>query len=133
MDSPASRNADLIIPESKGCFIQMEGREVFKYAVRAMENAVTELLVQLQLAIQDISLIIPHQANIRILDNLAERLGAQPSQIFCNVDKYGNTSAASIPIALDEAVREGRLHRGDKLLLCSFGGGFTWGSMLLEW
>ena len=133
MDSPASRNADLIIPESKGCFIQMEGREVFKYAVRAMENAVTDLLAQQQLSIQDISLIIPHQANIRILDNLAERLGAQPSQIFCNVDKYGNTSAASIPIALDEAVREGRLHCGDKLLLCSFGGGFTWGSMLLEW
>jgi 3-oxoacyl-[acyl-carrier-protein] synthase-3 len=133
MDSPASRNPDLILPESKGCFIQMAGRDVFKYAVRAMENAVTDLLAQQQLSIQDISLIIPHQANIRILDNLAERLGAQPSQIFCNVDKYGNTSAASIPIALDEAVREGRLHRGDKLLLCSFGGGFTWGSMLLEW
>ena len=133
MDSPISRNADLIIPESKGCFIQMAGRDVFKYAVRAMENAVTDLLTQQQLSIQDIALIIPHQANIRILDNLAERLGAQPSQVFCNVDKYGNTSAASIPIALDEAVREGRLHRGDKLLLCSFGGGFTWGSMLLAW
>lgn len=133
MDSPASRNPDLIAPASKGCFIQMAGRDVFKYAVRAMENAVTDLLAQQQLAIQDIALIIPHQANIRILDNLAERLGAQPSQIFCNVDKYGNTSAASIPIALDEAVREGRLHRGGKLLLCSFGGGFTWGSMLLDW
>jgi 3-oxoacyl-[acyl-carrier-protein] synthase III len=133
MDSPASRNADLIIPESKGCFIQMAGRDVFKYAVRAMEEVVCELLRRQQLSISDIALIIPHQANIRILDNLAERLGAQPSQIFCNVDKYGNTSAASIPIALDEAVREGRLHRGDKLLLCSFGGGFTWGSMLLDW
>jgi 3-oxoacyl-[acyl-carrier-protein] synthase-3 len=133
MDSPASRNPDLIIPESKGCFIQMAGRDVFKYAVRAMEEVVSELLRRQQLSISDIALIIPHQANIRILDNLAERLGAQPSQIFCNVDKYGNTSAASIPIALDEAVREGRLHRGDKLLLCSFGGGFTWGSMLLEW
>jgi 3-oxoacyl-[acyl-carrier-protein] synthase-3 len=133
MDSPASRNPDLIIPESKGCFIQMAGRDVFKYAVRAMEDVVSELLRRQQLSISDIALIIPHQANIRILDNLAERLGAQPSQIFCNVDKYGNTSAASIPIALDEAAREGRLHRGDKLLLCSFGGGFTWGSMLLDW
>ena len=133
MDSPASANPDLLDPESKGCFIQMSGRDVFKYAVRAMENAVQELLKRQQLAISDISLIIPHQANIRILDKLAERLGAQPSQVFCNVDKYGNTSAASIPIALDEAVREGRLERGDKLLLCAFGGGFTWGSMLMDW
>lgn len=133
MDSPASSNPDLLDPESRGCFIQMSGRDVFKYAVRAMENAVQELLQRQQLAISDISLIIPHQANIRILDKLAERLGAQPRQVFCNVDKYGNTSAASIPIALDEAVRAGRLRRGDKLLLCAFGGGFTWGSMLLDW
>jgi 3-oxoacyl-[acyl-carrier-protein] synthase-3 len=94
---------------------------------------VQELLKKQQIAINDISLIIPHQANIRILDKLAERLGAQPGQVFCNVDKYGNTSAASIPIALDEAVRAGRLERGDKLLLCAFGGGFTWGSMLMDW
>ena len=133
MDSPASTNPDLLDPKSKGCVIQMSGRDVFKYAVRAMEDVVRQLLERQQLAVQDISLIIPHQANIRILDNLAERLGAAPEQIFCNVNKYGNTSAASIPIALDEAVREGRLHRGGKLLLCSFGGGFTWGSMLLDW
>ena len=133
MDSPASTNPDLLDPKSKGCVIQMSGRDVFKYAVRAMEDVVRQLLERQRLAVQDLSLIIPHQANIRILDNLAERLGASPEQIFCNVDKYGNTSAASIPIALDEAVREGRLHRGGKLLLCSFGGGFTWGSMLLDW
>ncbi len=133
MDSPASTNPDLLDPKSKGCVIQMSGKDVFKYAVRAMEDVVCQLLARLQLTIADIALLIPHQANIRILDNLAERLGAQPSQIFCNVDKYGNTSAASIPIALDEAVREGRLQHGDKLLLCAFGGGFTWGSMLLEW
>ncbi len=133
MDSPASTNPDLLDPESKGCVIQMSGRDVFKYAVRAMENAVLELLKRQQLAISDIDLIIPHQANIRILDNLADRLGAQPEQVFCNVDKYGNTSAASIPIALDEAVRQGRLQPGGKLLLCAFGGGFTWGSMLLDW
>lgn len=133
MDSPASTNPDLLDPKSKGCVIQMSGKDVFKYAVRAMEDVVRQLLARQQLTIADIALLIPHQANIRILDNLAERLGAQPSQIFCNVDKYGNTSAASIPIALDEAVREGRLQRGDKLLLCAFGGGFTWGSMLLEW
>jgi 3-oxoacyl-[acyl-carrier-protein] synthase-3 len=133
MDSPASTNPDLFDPESKGCVIQMSGRDVFKYAVRAMENAVQELLKRQQLAVSDIDLIIPHQANIRILDNLAERLGAQPGQVFCNVDKYGNTSAASIPIALDEAVRAGRLRRGGKLLLCAFGGGFTWGSMLMDW
>ncbi len=133
MDSPASKNPDLLDPESKGCVIQMSGRDVFKYAVRAMEDVVRQLLERQQLSISDISLIIPHQANIRILDKLADRLGAQANQVFCNVDKYGNTSAASIPIALDEAVRQGRLQRGDKLLLCAFGGGFTWGSMLLKW
>jgi 3-oxoacyl-[acyl-carrier-protein] synthase-3 len=133
MDSPASRNPELLAPNRKGCVIQMSGKDVFKYAVRAMENAVLELLTRQQLSIRDIALLIPHQANIRILDNLAERLGASPSQIFCNVDKYGNTSAASIPIALDEANQRQRLCPGDKIVLCAFGGGFTWGSLLMHW
>ena len=133
MDSPASRNPDLLLEERNGCFMQMTGRDVFKYAVRAMENAVLDLLDRRQVSIQDISLIIPHQANIRILGKLAERIGADQEKIFINVDKYGNTSAASIPIALDEAGRQNRLKQGDLVLFCSFGGGFTWGSMLMRW
>jgi 3-oxoacyl-[acyl-carrier-protein] synthase-3 len=133
MDSPASKNLDLLDPESKGCVIQMSGRDVFKYAVRAMEDVVRQLLERHQLSISDISLLIPHQANIRILNKLTDCLGATADQVFCNVDKYGNTSAASIPIALDEAVRQGRIQQGDKVLLCAFGGGFTWGSMLMHW
>lgn len=133
MDSPASRNSDLLKKERNGCFMQMTGRDVFKYAVRAMEQAVNDLLERQRIAIDEISLIIPHQANIRILGKLTERLGADKEKVFINVDKYGNTSAASIPIALDEANRQGRLRPGDTVLFCSFGGGFTWGSMLMRW
>ncbi len=133
MDSPASRNPDLLIEQRKGCFMQMTGRDVFKHAVRAMENAVLDLLDRQQVSIDDVSLVIPHQANIRILNKLTERLGADPEKVFINVDKYGNTSAASIPIALDEANRQKRLEQGDLVLFCSFGGGFTWGSMLMRW
>ncbi len=133
MDSPASRNPALIIPERKGCFIQMTGRDVFKYAVRAMEDAVTSLLRQTGYTINDMAMLIPHQANIRIMSKLVDRLGIDREKVFINVDKYGNTSAATIPIALDEARREGQLHTGDLVLLCSFGGGLTWGSMLVRW
>ncbi len=133
MDSPASRNPELLITKRNGCFLQMTGRDVFKHAVRAMENAVVDLLEREQVAIEDISLIIPHQANIRILNKLTERLGADREKVFINVDKYGNTSAASIPIALDEANCQQRLRKGDLILFCSFGGGFTWGSVLMHW
>ena len=133
MDSPVSRNPDLLDPDRKGCFIQMSGRDVFKYAVRAMEDAIIGLLDRQQVSINDVSLFIPHQANIRILGKLMERVGAVQEKVFINVDKYGNTSAASIPIALDEANRQGRLQKGDLILFCSFGGGFTWGAMLMHW
>ncbi len=133
MDSPASRNPDLINDERQGCFMQMTGRDVFKYAVRAMEDAVTGLLKRQQIEINDISLLIPHQANIRILGKLMDRLGVDKEKVFINVEKYGNTSAASIPIALDEANRQAQLQEGDLVLFCSFGGGFTWGSMLMRW
>jgi 3-oxoacyl-[acyl-carrier-protein] synthase-3 len=133
MDSPASRNPELVDPGRKGCFIQMTGRDVFKYAVRAMEDAVTKLLDRNEISVKDIALLIPHQANVRILGKLMERLGIEEEKVFINVNKYGNTSAASIPIALDEACREGRINSKDLVLFCSFGGGFTWGSMLLQW
>ena len=98
-----------------------------------MEDAVNTLLRQHGLTIADVDLMIPHQANIRILNNLRERLGVPEEKVFINLGKYGNTSAASIPIALDEAHRQGRMQRGDVVLLCTFGGGLTWGSLLMRW
>ncbi|MFP7755456.1 3-oxoacyl-[acyl-carrier-protein] synthase III C-terminal domain-containing protein, partial [Thermodesulfobacteriota bacterium B35] len=133
MDSPQSLNPELVQDSWQGCHLQMTGRDVFKYAVRAMEDAVAGVLAEQNLAADEIGLMIPHQANIRILNKLMDRLGIPEEKVYINVDRYGNTSAASIPIALDEANRQGLLHRGDKILFCSFGGGFTWGSMLMQW
>lgn len=133
MDSPESTNPELRTSDWQGPFIQMSGRDVFKHAVRAMEEAVVDLLRQHELTTDQINLIIPHQANVRILGKLTERLGVSQEKVYINVDKYGNTSAASIPIALDEAHKTGRLQQGDIILFCSFGGGFTWGSLLMRW
>lgn len=133
MHGPVSLNPDLVQNDHNGCYIQMIGRDVFKYAVKAMEDAVVELLERNGITINDVNLMIPHQANIRILNKLMERLGVAREKVYINVNKYGNTSAASIPISLDEANRQGILRRGDLLLFCSFGGGFTWGSMLMQW
>lgn len=114
-------------------FLRMEGRETFKHAVQAMISAATEALRRCQVEIAQIKCIIPHQANRRILDAVGERLGAKPEQLFCNLDRYGNTSAASVAIALDEAARAGRFQRGDLVLLVVFGAGLTWGAVVLEW
>ncbi|HXC35128.1 MAG TPA: 3-oxoacyl-[acyl-carrier-protein] synthase III C-terminal domain-containing protein, partial [Candidatus Acidoferrales bacterium] len=97
------------------------------------ESAANEALARCELTIPEIKCIIPHQANRRIIDAVAERLGAKPEQLFVNVDKYGNTSAASVAIALDEAVSSGRLSRGDLVLLVVFGAGLTWGAAVIEW
>ena len=133
MHNAPSCNPDLEQPDYPGAHILMEGREVFKYAVKAMEGAIRALLVRENIKIDSIDLMIPHQANIRILKKLVSRLGIDQEKVFINVQKYGNTSAASIPIALDEANREGKLTSGDLLLVCSFGGGFTWGASLIRW
>lgn len=132
MDSPKSRNPELQ-QEGRGCYMQMSGPDVFKFAVRSMEDAITQLLHQEGLSIDDIALVIPHQANIRILNKLSELLAIPEDKIFINVDRYGNTSAASIPIALDEVHRSNTLKRDDTILFCSFGGGFTWGALLMQW
>lgn len=133
MDSPESFNPDLRTENWQGAFIQMNGADIFKHAVRLMEDSVVTLLRRHSLTIDDVGLMIPHQANIRILKNLKERLGIAEERLFINLDRYGNTSAASIPIALDEAHRQGRLRRDDIVLLCTFGGGLTWGSLLMRW
>jgi 3-oxoacyl-[acyl-carrier-protein] synthase-3 len=128
-----SLNPDLIVADNPGAHIIMEGREVFKHAVKAMEDSVHGLLEKSGLSVADIDVIIPHQANIRILNKLIERLELPRKKVVLNVMRYGNTSAASIPLALDETNRSGRLSKGDTVLFCSFGGGFTWGSTLLRW
>ncbi|MFO1458674.1 MAG: beta-ketoacyl-ACP synthase III [Verrucomicrobiota bacterium] len=114
-------------------FLRMDGKETFKNAVNAMVAAGHEALGRCGVTIADVKCIIPHQANQRILSAVAERLGAREDQVFVNVDKYGNTSAASVAIALDEAVSGGRIGRGDLVLLVVFGAGLTWGAALIEW
>jgi 3-oxoacyl-[acyl-carrier-protein] synthase III len=114
-------------------FLRMEGKETFKNAVQAMCSAATEVLRRCELDISRIKCVIPHQANRRIIDAVADRLGATPEQMFVNLDKYGNTSAASVAIALDEAVGSGKIRRGDLILLVVFGAGLTWGAAVIEW
>jgi 3-oxoacyl-[acyl-carrier-protein] synthase-3 len=114
-------------------YLRMEGKETFKNAVQAMHTAAQESLKRCEIDISRIKLIIPHQANLRIIDAVAERLNARPDQLFINLHKYGNTSAASVAIALDEAVESGHVHRGDLLLLVVFGAGLTWGAAVIEW
>jgi 3-oxoacyl-[acyl-carrier-protein] synthase-3 len=114
-------------------FLRMEGKETFKNAVQAMFNAAREALRRCELDITKIKCVIPHQANLRIIDAVGERLGATPEQLFVNLTKYGNTSAASVAIALDEAVASGRIQRGDLILMMVFGAGLTWGAAVIEW
>ncbi len=114
-------------------FLRMDGKETYKNAVQAMLSAAQEVLRRCELDVSQIKCIIPHQANRRIIDAVGERLGARPDQLFVNLEKYGNTSAASVGIALDEAVSLGRIERGDLVLLTVFGGGFTWAAALIEW
>ena len=114
-------------------YLRMEGKETFKNAVQAMQTAAQEALKRCELDISRIKLIVPHQANRRIIDAVGERLHARPEQLFVNLHKYGNTSAASVAIALDEAVESGQVHRGDLLLLVVFGAGLTWGAAVIEW
>jgi 3-oxoacyl-[acyl-carrier-protein] synthase III len=114
-------------------FIKMKGKEVFKLAVRVMEEAARDILEQHSLAANQIGLVIPHQANLRIIDAIAQYLELPVDRFFVNVDRYGNTSAASIPIALHEARRAGRIRPDDLTLLVAFGAGLTYGSALIRW
>jgi 3-oxoacyl-[acyl-carrier-protein] synthase-3 len=116
-----------------GSAFNMVGKDVFKHAVREMGNAVENLLKREGITVDDIDLLIPHQANVRILKSLAERVNLSFKKVYTTIQKYGNSSAASLPVALDEANREGRLQKGDLLLFSVFGGGFTWGVVLWRW
>jgi len=133
MHTAESCNEDISVADWSGAHIVMEGREVFKHAVKAMEDSIRGLLQKTGHHLDAIKLVIPHQANVRILNRLVERLEVSADRVFINAPLYGNTSAASIPIALDEANRGGRITRNDLILFCSFGGGFTWGASLIKW
>ena len=118
--------------EKKMHFLRMEGREVFKHAVTSMGDAAEYIVERTGLTSEDISLLIPHQANIRIIEATAKRVKLPPEKVFVNVNRYGNTSAASIPLAINEALRQGRLQSGDVAILVAFGGGLTWGSAAIR-
>ncbi|BAF59926.1 3-oxoacyl-(acyl-carrier-protein) synthase III [Pelotomaculum thermopropionicum SI] len=119
--------------EEKLHYIHMNGREVFKFAVRIMEDAVAEVLDATGLKESEVDFFIPHQANIRIIDSAAKRLGLPMDKVLVNVDRYGNTSTASIPLALEEAWRGGRIKKGDNIVMVGFGAGLTWGAMVIRW
>ncbi len=114
-------------------YIQFRGKEVFKLAINNITNLILETVKRNSLAIEDIDLIIPHQSNLRIIEATMEKLGLPMEKAFVNIDKYGNTSSASIPIAIDEARKEGRLSKGDLVMLVAFGSGLTWGSSVIQW
>lgn len=114
-------------------YLKMKGNETFKVAVRTLEEVAREALTANHLSADDVDLLVPHQANVRIIKAVASRLGVPMERVMTNMHRYGNTSAASIPLALDEAVKEGRLKTGSVVLLEAFGGGLTWASTLLRW
>jgi 3-oxoacyl-[acyl-carrier-protein] synthase-3 len=114
-------------------FLQMEGNAVFKLAVKVLDEVVEEALAKNNLRTSDIDWLIPHQANIRIIQSTAKKLGMGMEKVVVTVDRHGNTSAASIPLALDEAVRDGRIRAGHHVLLEGVGGGFTWGAVMIKW
>ena len=114
-------------------YIKMKGNETFKVAVRTLEEVARETLAAHQLSVDDLDLYIPHQANLRIIKAVTERLGVPLEKVVLNMDRYGNTSAASIPIALDEAVRDGRVKDGQLVMFGAFGAGLTWASTLIRW
>ena len=114
-------------------YIQFKGKEVFKLAINNITNLILETTKENGLTLDDIDLIIPHQSNLRIIEATMEKLGLPMEKAFVNIDKYGNTSSASVPIAIDEARKEGRLRKGNIVMLVAFGGGLTWGSSLIRW
>jgi len=114
-------------------FLQMDGQGVFKFAVRVLDEVARETLDLCGMTVKDVDWLVPHQANVRIIESTAKRLGLPSERVVMTVDRHANTSAASIPLALDGAVRDGRIRRGQKLMLAGVGGGFTWGGVLIEY
>jgi 3-oxoacyl-[acyl-carrier-protein] synthase III len=114
-------------------YVHMNGRQVFKFATRVLVSSAEKLLAETGVAIGDVDVYVPHQANVRIIDHAVAKLGIPKERVVVNVDRYGNTSSASIPLALAEAVADGRVHKGDTVLMTGMGAGLTWGSALMRW
>jgi 3-oxoacyl-[acyl-carrier-protein] synthase-3 len=125
--------ASLESVQEKKHFVTMNGKEVFKFAVRVMEQVSESVLEKAGYAKEDVELLVPHQANLRIIDAARKRLGLTEDKVVVNLDKYGNMSSASIPVALDEAIQDKRVKKGDLLVLVGFGGGLTWGGSVIRW
>ncbi len=128
------------LPLAEGCgaddprqYLFMEGRPIYKWAIRQLAESTSDVLAQTHLKLEDIDLVIFHQANMRIINSAVKELGIDPGRVFNNLDRYGNTSSASIPLALDEAHRQGRIKPGDVILFSGFGGGLAWGTVLIRW
>ncbi|TWT92034.1 beta-ketoacyl-ACP synthase III [Stieleria varia] len=133
---PAGGTRHLLTPEAHESGLQyltMDGRGVFKWAVRVFDESAKDVLETAGIQPSELALVVLHQANQRIIDSAVADLGVERDRVFVNLDRYGNTSGASIPLALDEAIREGKLQRGDKVLLCGFGAGLAWGTAVLQW
>jgi 3-oxoacyl-[acyl-carrier-protein] synthase-3 len=129
----SARPTSLDTVREGGHFIKMRGKELFKVAVRGMEDSLRRALTHAGIEASELDLVIPHQANQRIIDAARERLGIDASKVIVNIDRYGNTSSASIPISLDEVVRAGGLKPGDHVGFVAFGGGATWGASVCRW
>jgi 3-oxoacyl-[acyl-carrier-protein] synthase-3 len=119
--------------DNDGQYLHMDGQAVFKWAVRLLDESITAVLEQAKLAPSDIDLVVLHQANVRIVYAATDVLGIDRKKVFLNLDRYGNTSAGSVPLALDEAYQQGRIRRGDRILISGFGAGLTWGTAVLRW
>jgi len=127
---PGSGSRHFDDPQS---FVKMNGREVYKFATRVLVSSAQKLLDEVGMTVDDVDVYVPHQANIRIIDHAAKKLGFPPKKVVVNVEKYGNTSSGSIPLALADAAKDGRLKPGAKVLMTGMGAGLTWGSSLIEW
>jgi 3-oxoacyl-[acyl-carrier-protein] synthase-3 len=114
-------------------YVKMNGREVFKFATRVLVQSATDVLERCGASVDDVDVYVPHQANVRIIDHAAKKLGFPQEKVVINVDRYGNTSSGSIPLALADAVEDGRLRAGQLVLMTGMGAGLTWGSALMRW
>jgi 3-oxoacyl-[acyl-carrier-protein] synthase-3 len=129
---PGSGSRNLEDASANG-YVHMNGREVFKFATRVLVSSAQAVLERCGVAVEEVDVYVPHQANVRIMDHAAQKLGIPRERMVVNVDRYGNTSSGSIPLALAEAQQDGRLKKGDLVLMTGMGAGLTWGSGLMEW
>ena len=124
---------DCYVPEADNHYLHQDGKEVYKFAIKALPFAVTEAARKINFDVKNVDVFIPHQANVRIIQTAAENLGVSMDKFYLVIEKYGNTSSASIPLAFDEAVRNGTVKRGDKVCFVGFGAGLTYGAIIFEY